>query len=72
MSAGRPVPPNSNEYLWVAGVVRSVEKLSGTASRWNGELYEETRSRRRRRERHGTTTALLVNVDRVLKPVAQA
>jgi hypothetical protein len=70
MSAGRPVPPNSNEYLWVAGVVRSVEKLSGTASRWNGELYEETRS-----NAGGSAMddgGMTVNVDRVLKPVAQA
>lgn len=43
MSAGRPIPRDSPEYAWVSSVVRSVEKLTGRPSRWNGELYEETR-----------------------------
>jgi hypothetical protein len=42
MSAGRRIPRDSDEYLWVDSVIRSVEKLTGRPSRWNGDLYEET------------------------------
>jgi hypothetical protein len=70
MSAARPIPHNSNEYLWVSSVIRSVEKLTGRPSRWNGELYEETRPNvaGSARDDGGMT----LSVDTVLKPVAQA
>lgn len=38
---GPPIPRDTDEYRWVASVIRSVEELSGTKSRWNGELFEE-------------------------------
>lgn len=43
MSAGRLIPRDSPEYAWVSSVVRSVERLAGRPSRWNGDLYEDTR-----------------------------
>jgi hypothetical protein len=43
MTAGRPIPRDSPEYAWVSSIIRSVEKVTGRPSRWNGELYEETR-----------------------------
>ncbi|GAB2632068.1 hypothetical protein [Kribbella swartbergensis] len=67
---GRPVPRDSNEYRFVAGVISAVEQLSGRPSRWNGELNEELRP--------GTVGSALddggmtVNVDEVLKPIAHA
>ncbi len=67
---GRPIPRNSNEYLWVASVIRSVEKLSGTPSRWNGELHEELRANAVGSALDGG--GMTVSVDNVLKPVAQA
>lgn len=70
MSAGQPIPRDSAEYLWVSSVIRSVEKLTGRPSRWNGELHENTRP-------HAAGSALdsggmTVNVEKVLKPVALA
>ncbi|MGC4937948.1 hypothetical protein [Kribbella sp. DT2] len=70
MSAGRPVPRNSYEYRWVASVIRSVEKLSGLPSRWNGELFEETERFVAGRILHDGS--LTVSADEVLKPVALA
>ncbi|GAA0952827.1 hypothetical protein GCM10009554_56330 [Kribbella koreensis] len=70
MSEGRPVPRNSNEYLWVQSVIRSVEKLSGRPSRWNGELYEETRPNVAGSARDDGGMTLKVN--EVLKPIGQA
>ncbi|GAA1607801.1 hypothetical protein GCM10009789_72770 [Kribbella sancticallisti] len=70
MSAGRPVQPHTNEYKWVANVIRSVEKLSGTPTRWNGELYEETRAKAAGSALNDG--GMTVNVDEVLKPVALA
>ncbi|WBQ06399.1 hypothetical protein [Kribbella sp. CA-293567] len=70
MSIGKPVPRASNEYLWVRSVVRSVEKLSGRPSRWNGELNEESRP--------GVAGSALddggmtLDAETVLKPIARA
>jgi hypothetical protein len=67
---GQPVPRDSNEYRWIASVIRSVEKLSGTPSRWNGELHEELLP--------GAVGSALdnggmtVDVAEVLRPVAHA
>lgn len=70
MSAGQPVPRDSAEYLWVRSIIRSVEKLTGRPSRWNGELYEDTRS-------HAAGSALdgggmTVNREKVLKSAGLA
>jgi hypothetical protein len=67
---GRLVPRDSNEYRWVASVIQSVSKLSGTTSRWNQELYEELRP-------HASGWAMddggmTVNAAQVFTPVAQA
>ena len=70
MSAGEPIPRDSLHYQWVSSVVRSVEKLSGRPSRWNGELYEETRPKSAGSALDGG--GVTINVDKVLNPVAKA
>ncbi|MDX6284119.1 MAG: hypothetical protein QOH03_5190 [Kribbellaceae bacterium] len=70
MNVGQPIPRNSNEYQWVRNAIRSVEKLSGRPSRWNGELYEEPRKGVLGSAKDGG--AMTLSVDRVLKPIAMA
>jgi hypothetical protein len=41
---GPEIPAGSAEYQQVAAIIRSVERLTGRASRWNGRLYEEPRA----------------------------
>ncbi|MFI5711694.1 hypothetical protein [Kribbella sp. NPDC051620] len=70
MNVGQPIPRNSNEYQWVRNAIRSVEKLSGRPSRWNGELYEEPRDGVLGSAKDGG--AMTLSVDKVLKPIAMA
>ena len=70
MTAGPPIARDSPEYQWVSSIIRSVEKLSGRPTRWNGELSEETRP-----EAAGSALddgGMTLNVDKVLKPLTQA
>lgn len=67
---GQPVDRDSNEYKWVAAVIRSVEKHSGRPSRWNGELHEELTP-----EALGSAYdkgGMTVSVAGVLQPVSHA
>jgi hypothetical protein len=67
---GDPISPDTNEYKWVAAVIRSVENHSGRPSRWNGDLYEELNLRAvgSAHDDGGMT----VSVAAVLEPVAHA
>ncbi|WP_328329352.1 hypothetical protein OHA70_05840 [Kribbella sp. NBC_00382] len=70
MSAGRLIPRDSPEHAWVSSIVRSVEKLTGRPSRWNGDLYEETRP-----EAAGSALdggGMTINPTKVLAPAGKA
>ncbi|MFG1906419.1 hypothetical protein [Kribbella sp. NPDC048928] len=41
MAVGPELTPSSPEYQWVQSVIQSVERRTGTWSRWNGRVYEE-------------------------------
>jgi hypothetical protein len=67
---GPPIDPRTNEYKWVAQVIRSVAKHSGRPSRWNGRLHEELNpDAMGSADDHGMMT---VSVAGVLRPVAHA
>lgn len=70
MSAGRLIPRDSPEYQWVSSVVRSVEKLAGRPSRWNGDLHEETRPKSAGSALDGG--GMTLNADKVLAPAGKA
>ncbi len=38
---GAALDPRSPEYQWVARVIRSVERRTGSPTRWNGTVFEE-------------------------------